>query len=53
MQGSVAEATQTDTDRPLLVEVPPVAWLESGAVGGSLPSVVEWLPVPPHDLLLV
>ena len=38
---------------PLQVELPPVAWLQPQAFGGSLPSVVEWLPVSPHDLLLV
>lgn len=38
---------------PLLVDLPPVAWLQPPAFGNSLPSVVEWLPVPPHDLLLV
>lgn len=38
---------------PFLVDLPPVAWLQPQAFGNSLPSVVEWLPVPPHDLLLV
>lgn len=38
---------------PLLVDLPPVAWLQPPAFGDSLPSVVEWLPVTPHDLLLV
>ena len=38
---------------PLQVELPAVAWLGPQAFGGSLPSVLEWLPVPPHDLLLV
>lgn len=38
---------------PLQVELPAVAWLGPQAFGGSLPSVVEWLPVCPYDLLLV
>lgn len=38
---------------PLQAELAPVAWLRPQAFGGSLPSVVEWLPVLPHDLLLV
>ena len=46
------EGPQVDPG-PLLLELPPVAWLQAQAFGNSLPSVVEWLPVPPHDLLLV
>ena len=45
--------TEAELGGALLVGVPPVAWLQAGAMGGSLPCVVEWLPVAPHDLLLV
>lgn len=45
--------TEVELEGALLVGVPPVAWLQARAMGGSLPCVVEWLPVAPHDLLLV
>ena len=38
---------------PLVVALPPVAAASSAALGGSMPSVVEWLPAAPHDLLAV
>jgi len=47
------DSSASGIDAALLVEVPPVAWLQASAMGGSLPCVVEWLPAPPHDLLLV
>lgn len=50
--GVLQEGPQVEGS-PLQVELPAVAWLGPQAFGGSLPSVVEWLPVPPHDLLLV
>ena len=39
--------------QPLVLSLPPVAALASAALGGSMPSVVDWLPAAPHDLLLV
>ena len=51
--GAVLQEKPHGEHSPLLVELPPVAWLQPQAFGNSLPSVVEWLPVPPHDLLLV
>jgi len=47
------DSSASGVNAALLVEVPPVAWLQASAMGGSLPCVVEWLPVAPHDLLLV
>ena len=44
---------QQVAEDPLLVDLPAVAWLQPQAFGNSLPSVVEWLSVSPHDLLLV
>ena len=52
-KGGSEDSSVSGVTAALLVEVPPVAWLQASAMGGSLPCVVEWLPVPPHDLLLV
>ncbi|DBB09914.1 TPA: hypothetical protein ACH3X3_001521 [Trebouxia sp. C0006] len=52
-QDGSEDSSVSGVNAALLVEVPPVAWLQASAMGGSLPCVVEWLPVPPHDLLLV
>lgn len=38
---------------PLVLSLPPVAAVNSAALGGSMPSVVDWLPAKPHDLLAV
>lgn len=38
---------------PPVVDVPPVAVISSRDLGGSMPSVMDWLPAKPHDLLLV
>ena len=40
-------------DQPPVVSLQEVALLGSECLTGSLPAVVEWLPAPPHDLLLV
>ena len=37
----------------LVLSMPPVATANSAALGGSMPSVVDWLPAAPHDLLAV
>ena len=38
---------------PVVLSIPPVATATSAALGGSMPSVVDWLPAAPHDLLAV
>lgn len=38
---------------PLVVSLPAVASAASAALGGSMPSVLDWLPAKPHDLLAV
>ncbi len=38
---------------PLAVRLSCGATLAAGRIGGSLASTLEWLPRPPHDLLLV
>ena len=50
---AVQDGPQEDEAGKPMVEADPVAWLQAQAWGNSLPSVLEWLPVPPHDLLLV
>jgi len=44
---------QQQAEGPLVLSVPPVAFASSAALGGSMPSVVDWLPAAPHDLLAV
>ena len=53
LQAGPQDKSDSGQYEALVVELPPVAWLQSNAMGGSLPCVVEWLPVVPHDLLLV
>ncbi len=53
LQAGCEDGAESGLNVALLVDLPPVAWLQASAMGGSLPCVVEWLPVPPHDLLLV
>jgi hypothetical protein len=38
---------------PLLAALQPAAEAPAGCLGASLPGALEWLPAPPHDLLLV
>ncbi len=38
---------------PLVLSLPPVAAVSSAALGGSTPSVIDWLPTAPYDLLAV
>jgi hypothetical protein len=38
---------------PLLAAMRPVAHLHAGCLGTALPSLLDWLPAPPHDLLLI
>ncbi len=42
-----------DPCAPRFVRLRPQATAAASTVSGSLPSVVEWLPSAPHDLLLV
>ena len=38
---------------PLLVRLKGAVVLDGSRIAGSCPTVASWLPIPPHDLLLV
>lgn len=48
-----AAASGQQQSEPLVLSLPPVAAASCAALGGSMASVVEWLPAAPHDLLAV
>lgn len=48
-----SHADNQKSSRPYLVKPFPVASITSGILDGSVPSTVDWLPSPPHDLLLI
>lgn len=51
--GAVPLPAGAPAGSPPIVSLPPVAFLSSGHLDGSLPCLVDWLPAKPYDLLLV
>ena len=51
--GGTGTAPPGELGAPRLVRLQPEASAAGSDLGGSLPSVAEWLPSAPHDLLLV